>query len=149
MLAVGELRVWCTLLEEHDTREREREAFAHERASRTLRTAEFLNRHRIPPGFQYRKNDPESSRLSALYGEPFRPPIRARLLAALLRIRRGTVRQVAQAAGIPYHPAERRFSDLKSLGLVRGTGETVTTDAGGVAELYEPAGMSEQQALAL
>lgn len=148
----GKLSVWRTLLERLNRAEAaDAERFVRHQ-SRCVRRAWILAGAANPADYLYRERDPESSRLSALYGEPFRPAIRDRLLEALLRLGSGTVRQVCKAAGLSYHSGERRFSDLVNLGLVMGTGELVETEAGGKAEVYRPssaAGRTPQMALAI
>jgi hypothetical protein len=93
----------------------------------------------VPLSYTYRRDDPLSSKLSARAGQRFAPSIRARLLVALMVRRRAIVRELACDIGVSYHSAERRFSELKMMGLVLGTGEREQTGAGSQAEVYRPA----------
>lgn len=92
---------------------------------KTRKDALFLARQPVPLSWKHRSDDPITSRLAAEYGRAFRPALRARLLAALIRHGPKTAREACALIEKDYDRsgAWRRFSELKRMDLAAPTGE--------------------------
>lgn len=117
-----------------------REKADREERGRTAGEARELAARGLPEKWLARRSDPATSKEAAeILGH--RPSTRVRLLAAMLHLERATVAEACRAAGYgPASGAWKRFSELKRLGLVAGTGETVEGESGWQVEVYEVTG---------
>ncbi len=83
-----------------------------------------------------RWDDPETSQIAAYKGGTLRVTHRVKLLYAMMKLREATVRAACAAAGLAYHAGERRFSELKQMGLVVPTGRLVLGPEHTEVEVY-------------